>query len=152
MHSYHPIIKGIMNNHTLAILKPDCLKRNLTGKAIDFILNKGFKIKAMKLFYLTKVEAEGFYAVHKGKPFYDELIEYMSSGPCIPMVLEKENAVKSFREVIGATDPREAAENTLRKLYAKSTQLNTVHGSDSEENAQKEIAFFFPLKEIISCQ
>ncbi len=106
----------------------------------------------MKLFYLTKVEAEGFYAVHKGKPFYDELIEYMSSGPCIPMVLEKENAVENFREVIGATDPREAAENTLRKLYAKSTQRNTVHGSDSEENAQKEIAFFFPLKEIISCQ
>jgi len=141
-----------MSNKTLAILKPDCLNRNLTGKAIDFILDKGFKIKAMKLMNLTKAEVEGFYAVHKGKPFYDDLIEYMSSGPCIPMVLEKENAVEGFREVIGATDPREAAENTLRRLYAKSTQRNTVHGSDSDENAQKEIAFFFPLMEIILCQ
>ncbi|MBU0713598.1 nucleoside-diphosphate kinase [bacterium] len=134
-----------MNNKTLAILKPDCLKRNLTGKVIDFILNKGFTIKAMKQLHLTEPEAERFYAVHKGKDFYDELIEYMSSGPCIPMVLEKENAVETFREIIGTTDPKEAAENTLRRLYAKTTQRNTVHGSDSDENAQKEIAFFFPL-------
>lgn len=141
-----------MSNKTLAILKPDCLERNLTGKAIDFILERGFKIKAMKMLHLSKTDTENFYAVHKGKPFYDELIEYMSSGPCIPMVLEKENAVEAFREAIGATDPTKAADNTLRKLYAQNTQRNTVHGSDSEENAQKEIAFFFPLKEIISCQ
>ncbi|MDO9548615.1 MAG: nucleoside-diphosphate kinase [Candidatus Marinimicrobia bacterium] len=138
-----------MNDKTLAILKPDCLERNLTGIAIDFILNKGFKIKAMKMLHMSKADAERFYAVHKGKPFYDELLEYMSSGPCIPMVLEKENAVEAFREAIGTTDPRKAAENTLRRLYAKNMQRNTVHGSDSEENAQKEIAFFFPLKEIM---
>jgi len=140
-----------MSNKTLAILKPDCLERNLVGKAIDFILNKGFKIQAMKMLHLSQTEAERFYAIHKSKPFYGELIKYMSSGPCIPMVLQKENAVESFREVIGTTDPSKAAENTLRRLYAKNTQCNTVHGSDSEENAQKEIAFFFSLTEIISC-
>lgn len=141
-----------MNNQTLAILKPDCLNRRLTGKVIDFILEKEFEIIAMKMIRLSTVDAEKFYAVHKGKSFYDELIKYMSSGPCIPMVLKKENAVHEFRKVIGKTDPHEARENTLRHLYAKSTQQNTVHGSDSDENAQKEIAFFFPLMEIISCQ
>ena len=140
-----------MNNKTLAILKPDCLERNLAGKAIDFILNKGFKIKAMKMLHLSQTEAERFYAIHKDKPFFNDLIEYMISGPCIPMVLNKENAVKTFREVIGTTDPSKAAENTLRRLYAQNTQRNTVHGSDSEENAQKEIAFFFSLTEITSC-
>ncbi|MCK4639912.1 MAG: nucleoside-diphosphate kinase [Candidatus Marinimicrobia bacterium] len=135
-------------NKTLAILKPDCIGRNLTGKVIDFILSNGFYIRAMKMAHLTKVEAEEFYAIHKGKPFFNELINFMTSGPCIPMVLEKNNAVQSFRETIGATDPSKAADNTLRKLYAESVQRNTVHGSDSDKNAQKEIAFFFSLTEI----
>lgn len=135
-------------NKTLAILKPDCIGRNLTGKVIDFILSNGFYIRAMKMTHLTKIEAEEFYAIHKGKPFFNELINFMTSGPCIPMVLEKNNAVQSFRETIGATDPSKAADNTLRKLYAESVQRNTVHGSDSDKNAQKEIAFFFSLMEI----
>jgi len=141
-----------MNNTTLAILKPDCLSRNLTGKVIDFILKNGFKIIAMKMVHMSATDAKRFYAVHKGKPFYDELTRYMSSGPCIPMVLKKENAVAEFRKILGKTDPNKARDNTLRKLYAKSTQRNTVHGSDSDENAQKEIAFFFPLMEITLCQ
>ena len=103
------------------------------------------------MLHLSQTEAERFYAIHKDKPFFNDLIEYMISGPCIPMVLNKENAVKTFREVIGTTDPSKAAENTLRRLYAQNTQRNTVHGSDSEENAQKEIAFFFSLTEITSC-
>ncbi|MBL7067030.1 MAG: nucleoside-diphosphate kinase [Candidatus Marinimicrobia bacterium] len=135
-------------NKTLAILKPDCTGRNLTGKVIDFILSNGFCIRAMKMVHLTKVEAEGLYAIHKGKPFFSELINFMTSGPCIPMVLEKNDAVQSFRETIGATDPSKAADNTLRKLYAESVQRNIVHGSDSDKNAQKEIAFFFSLMEI----
>jgi len=136
-------------NKTLAILKPDCTGRNLTGKVIDFILSNGFCIRAMKMVHLTKVEAEGLYAIHKGKPFFSELINFMMSGPCIPMVLEKNDAVQSFRETIGATDPSKAADNTLRKLYAESVQRNIVHGSDSDKNAQKEIAFFFSLMEIM---
>ncbi|MBU4444411.1 MAG: nucleoside-diphosphate kinase [Candidatus Marinimicrobia bacterium] len=135
-------------NKTLAILKPDCTGRNLTGKVIDFILSNGFCIRAMKIVHLNKVDVEGFYAIHKGKPFFNELINFMTSGPCIPMVLEKNDAVQSFRETIGATDPSKAADNTLRKLYAESVQRNIVHGSDSDKNAQKEIAFFFSLMEI----
>jgi nucleoside-diphosphate kinase len=135
-------------NKTLAILKPDCTGRNLTGKVIDFILSNGFCIRTIKMVHLTKVEAEGFYAIHQGKPFFNELINFMTSGPCIPMVLEKNDAVQSFRETIGATDPSKAAGNTLRKLYAESIQKNIVHGSDSDKNAQKEIAFFFSLMEI----
>jgi len=136
-------------NKTLAILKPDCIGRNLTGKVIDFILSNGFYIRAIKMIHLTKIEAEEFYAIHKDKPFFNDLISFMTSGPCIPLVLEKNNAVQSFRETIGATDPSKAADNTLRKLYAESVQRNTVHGSDSDKNAQKEIAFFFSLMEIM---
>jgi nucleoside-diphosphate kinase len=136
-------------NRTLAILKPDCLDRNITGKAIDFILANGFRILSMKMLQLTRAEAEEFYAVHKGKPFYNGLIRYMCSGPCIPMVLEKENAVPDFRKIIGSTDPQEAASGTFRKQFALDARKNTVHSSDSSENAQKEIAFFFPLMEIM---
>lgn len=103
------------------------------------------------MLHLNQKEAEGFYAVHKDKPFFDTLVNFMSSAPCIPMVLEKENAVSAFREIIGATNPADAAKGTFRKLYAQDVQRNTVHGSDSEENAQKEIAFFFPLMEIMEC-
>lgn len=140
-----------MQNLTLAILKPDCLERQLTGKAIDFILSRGFSIKALRMLRLSRREAEEFYAIHKDKPFYKDLVRYMTSGPCITLVLEGDNAVQSFHAAIGATDPQKAAENTFRRLYAESTKRNTIHGSDSEENAQKEIAFFFPLKEIITC-
>jgi len=135
---------------TLAILKPDCVERKLTGKALDFILARGFNILTLKMVHLSPAEARRFYAVHEGKSFFDELINFMTSCPCIPLVLEKENAVFDFRKIIGATDPAKAAKDTLRKLYAESVQRNAVHGSDSEENAQKEIAFFFSLMEITS--
>lgn len=135
---------------TLAILKPDCVRRKLTGKAIDFIESKGFETLCMKKVKLDRAQAEAFYAIHKGKNFFNDLILFMTSGPCIPMVLQKEEAVTEFREIIGATDPKKAKKGTLRKLYADNVQENIIHGSDSMENAKKEIAFFFPLTEIIS--
>ncbi len=138
-----------MNNKTLAIIKPDAVNDNNTGKIITMILDAGFKIKALKLVKLTKEAAEGFYAVHKGKVFFDELIEYMTSGPCVPIALEKSNAVEDYRKLIGATDPAKAAEGTVRKLFAKNIQFNAVHGSDSDENAAKEISYFFPGKELL---
>jgi len=134
---------------TLAILKPDCVRRKIVGNSIHFIEESGFSIRSMKIVQMDQREAEGFYAVHQGKPFFDGLIRFMTSGPCIPMVLEKENAVQAFRNCIGSTDPSNAAEGTLRRMYASSVQENVVHGSDSEENAKKEIAFFFSTIEII---
>ena len=139
-------------NRTLAILKPDCVQKKLTGKVIDHIEKAGFKIVCMKKIWLTVAEAREFYEVHRERPFYDDLVEYMTSGPCIPMVLEKENAVTEFRKLIGATDPAEAEEGTIRKMYAESKSYNVVHGSDSDENAQKEIAFFFSTSDIIRTQ
>lgn len=136
--------------HTLAIIKPDAIRNNYQGKIIDHILNKGIKIVAAEFTQLTTKDAREFYAVHKERPFYNDLVEFMTSGPCMPMVLEHDNAVSYFREVIGATNPEEAAEGTVRKLYAESLQNNAVHGSDSPENAQKEIAFFFSARDIIS--
>ena len=136
--------------HTLAIIKPDAIRNNYHGKIIDHILQQGLKIVAAEFTHLSTEDARQFYAVHKARPFYDDLVEFMTSGPCIPMVLEHENAVSFFREVIGATNPEEAAEGTVRKLYAESLQNNAVHGSDSPENAQKEIAFFFSTRDIIS--
>ncbi len=141
-----------MGNRTLAILKPDCVSRNLAGKVIDHIINAGFKIVAMKMVKLTPASAGEFYAVHKERPFYPDLVEFMTSSEVIPMVLEKADAVKAFRETIGATDPAEAAEGTVRKLFAESKQNNAVHGSDSDENARNEIAFFFSSKELIENQ
>jgi len=135
---------------TLAIIKPDAIRNNYQGKIIDHILNKGMKIVAAEFTQLTTEDAREFYAVHKERPFYNDLVEFMTSGPCMPMVLEHDNAVSYFREVIGATNPEEAAEGTVRKLYAESLQNNAVHGSDSPENAQKEIAFFFSARDIIS--
>ncbi len=129
---------------TLAILKPDCVRRGLIGEVIRRIEAAGFRIRAMKMVHLTKKEAEGFYAVHRGRPFFEELTTFMSSGPCVPMVLEKENAVADFRALIGATDPAEAAEGTIRRAFAESKGQNIVHGSDSVENARIEISYFFP--------
>lgn len=138
-----------MNNKTLAILKPDCVRKNLIGKVIAQIQDAGFKILAMKMVKLTPEAAKGFYEVHKERPFFNPLIEYMTSGACVPIALEKENAIEDFRKLIGATDPQKAAEGTIRKLYADSIQENIVHGSDSDENATKEISHFFTRKELL---
>jgi len=134
---------------TLAILKPDCVQRNLIGKVIEKIEAAGFKIIGMKMIRLSKESARGFYAVHKERPFFNDLVEYRTSGFCVPMVLEKENAVEEFRKLIGATDPAKAEEGTIRKLYATSIQENIVHGSDSRENALKEINHFFSQHELL---
>lgn len=138
-----------MKERTLAILKPDCVRKNLTGQIIARIEAAGFKILGIKKVRMTKETAGAFYAVHKGKPFYDGLVEFMSSGPCIPMVLEKDNAVVDFRNLIGATDPKDAAPGTIRKDYADNKGENIVHGSDSPKNAKIEISFFFSEKELL---
>jgi nucleoside-diphosphate kinase len=134
---------------TLAILKPDCTSRNLIGKVIDRIESAGFQILAMKMVALTEETAGEFYAVHRERPFYSDLVGFMSSGQCIPMVLQKTNAVAEFRNLIGATDPTEADAGTIRKDFAESKQNNIVHGSDSVENAKTEISFFFSTREIV---
>lgn len=139
-----------MNHKTLAIIKPDAVGNGHTGAIIDHIIKAGFKIKAMKMTHLTKASAEGFYAVHKERPFFRELVEYMTSGPCVPIALEKDNAVEDYRKLIGATDPAKAAEGTIRKLFAKNIQFNAVHGSDSDENAIKEIEHFFSSDELLN--
>ncbi|MCS7053864.1 MAG: nucleoside-diphosphate kinase [Ignavibacterium sp.] len=138
-----------MANKTLAIIKPDAVKDNYIGEIISMITKAGFNIKAMKMIHLTKAQAQKFYEVHKERPFYNDLIDYMTSGPCIPIALEKENAVEDYRKLIGATDPTQAEEGTIRKLYARNKQFNAVHGSDSDENALREIAFFFSEKELL---
>ena len=138
-----------MAERTLAILKPDCVRKHLTGEVIAKIEKAGFRILGMKKVRLTKETAGGFYAVHKGRPFYDGLVEFMSSGACVPIALERENAVAEYRKLIGATDPRDADPGTIRKLYADNKGENIVHGSDSPENGQIEIAFFFSSKELI---
>ena len=141
-----------MGNKTLAILKPDCVEKNLIGQVITKITEAGFKIIAMKMTHLTEASAGGFYEVHKDKPFFNDLIAYMTSGPCVPIALEKENAVEDFRKLIGATNPENAEEGTIRKLYAESIERNIIHGSDSDENAAKEIAHFFSRKELLENQ
>lgn len=139
-----------MGNKTLAIIKPDAVANGHAGKIIDHIINAGFKIKAMKMTHLTKSSTEGFYEIHKERPFFGELVEYMTSAPCIPIALERDNAVEEYRKLIGATDPAKAAEGTIRKLYAKNIQFNAVHGSDSDENAAKEISHFFSRDELLN--
>jgi len=139
-----------MENRTLAIIKPDAVKNGTTGKIYDRILNVGFKILGAKLIRMTLAQAEGFYAVHTGKPFYLELTEFMSSGQSMVLVLGKENAVTFWREIIGDTNPKKAAEGTIRRDFATSIGANAVHGSDSIENAEKEIGFFFTESELIS--
>jgi nucleoside-diphosphate kinase len=136
-------------NRTFTMLKPDALENKHTGKIIDMIIQAGFEIKAMKLTQLTKEQAEKFYEVHAERPFYGELVEYMTSGPIVAAILEKENAVADFRALIGATDPAEAAEGTIRKYYAESKGRNAVHGSDSDENAIIEGEFHFAAAELV---
>ena len=135
-------------NRTFTMLKPDAIENGYMGKIIDMILSAGFQIKAMKYTTLSVSQAKEFYAVHSERPFYGELVEYMTSGPIVAAILEKENAVLDFRNLIGATDPAEAAEGTIRKYYAESKGRNAVHGSDSDENAQIECQFHFSPSEI----
>jgi nucleoside-diphosphate kinase len=134
---------------TLAIIKPDGVRKNLIGEVVRRIQEAGFAVRAMKLVRMSKQEAEGFYAVHKGRPFFEELTTFMSSGPCVPIVLEKENAVADYRELIGATNPAEASEGTIRRDFADSVGENIVHGSDSVENGRLESNYFFPEHEIV---
>lgn len=135
---------------TLAIIKPDAVQNGHAGKILDRILSEGFAVRALKLVTLSKAEAEGFYAVHRERPFFGELTDFMSSGPCIPLVLERADAVAAWREVIGATNPADAAEGTIRKQFATSMGENAVHGSDSVENGRIESNYFFPEHVIVA--
>ena len=136
-----------MANTTLMMIKPDAVENGNIGNILEKITNAGFQIKALKLTQLSKNDAERFYEVHKERPFYGELVAFMSRGPIVAAVLEKDNAVSDFRTLIGATNPDEAAEGTIRKLYATSIGENAVHGSDSDENANIEAAFHFAARE-----
>jgi nucleoside-diphosphate kinase len=138
-----------MSNLTFGIIKPDAVAKGHTGKIIDRILSNGFKIRGMKLIHQSLKQAQGFYAVHAERPFFGELTEFMSSAPCIVLALEKDGAVKAWRDLMGATNPAEAAEGTLRKDFAGSIGENAVHGSDSDENAAIEIAYFFSKLELV---
>jgi nucleoside-diphosphate kinase len=138
-----------VKERTLAILKPDCIRKNLQGKVINHLLKEGFNIIGMKMVKLTKETAGEFYTVHKERPFYADLVNFMTESRVIPMALERENAVAELRKVIGATDPAEAEEGTIRKLYADSKEQNIIHASDSLENAGIELNFFFSIRELI---
>lgn len=129
--------------HTLAIIKPDAVGAGKTGQILSVLEQKGFKIRAARLVRLSRVEAEAFYEVHRERPFYASLVAFITSGPCLPLVLEHPDAVAFLREVIGATDPAQAAPGTVRQLYAESKERNAIHGSDSPENARREVGFFF---------
>lgn len=129
---------------TLCIIKPDAVKKKVQGNIIQMILDSGFDIKGMKQVQLTEDQAKKFYEVHKERPFYGELVNFMISGPVVPIALEKEGAVAAWRKLIGATDPAEAEEGTIRKKFADSKSENSVHGSDSVENGNIEVSFFFP--------
>jgi len=136
-------------NRTFTMLKPDTVESNNIGNVTQMITDAGFVIKAMKLTQLSKDQAKEFYSVHKERPFYGELVEYMTSGPIVAAVLEKDNAVEDFRNLIGSTDPSEAEEGTIRKKYAESKGRNAVHGSDSDENAQIEANFHFNKEDLV---
>lgn len=139
-----------MVERTLSIIKPDGVKRNLIGKIIGRFEEEGLTVAAMRMAWLSKQEAEGFYAEHKERPFFGELVEFMTSGPVVLMTLEGENAIAKNREIMGATNPAEAAEGTLRKLFAQSIGENTVHGSDAPETAKRETGYFFAGTEVMS--
>ena len=137
------------SNLTFAIIKPDAVGAGHAGKIIDRIIAGGFRVRAMKMIHQSPRQAEGFYEVHRGKPFYDGLTEFMSSAPCVVMALEKEGAVKAWRDLMGATDPAKADDGTIRKEFGSSVGENATHGSDSDENAAIEIAYFFSKSEIV---
>ncbi len=135
---------------TLSLIKPDGVSRNLVGEVIRFFEKAGLRVVALKMLRLTKEEAKEFYIVHKERPFYESLTDYMCSGPIVAMVLEGENAIARCREIMGATNPAEAAEGTIRKTFGLDKEKNTVHGSDSPESAAREIAFFFSERELLA--
>lgn len=134
---------------TLAIIKPDSVEKGIIGEIVGRIDSEGFKIVGMKMLYLTKERAEGFYAVHEGKSFFNDLVQFMTSGPCVVMVLEAEDAIDKWREVMGVTNPEEAAVGTIRKDYGTDIQCNATHGSDAPETAEFEISYFFEPQEIV---
>jgi nucleoside-diphosphate kinase len=138
----------VAGNITLGIVKPDAVETGKAGLIIAHLQKEGFVLRAARLVRLTGAQAGAFYEVHKGRPFYNDLVAFMTSGPCLPMALERADAVAQFRKVIGATDPAEAAAGTIRKLYAESKGRNAVHGSDSDENAAREVGFFFSEGEL----
>jgi len=138
-----------MSNLTFGIIKPDAVAKGHSGKIVDLILANGFQIRGMKLIHQSKKQSEGFYAVHAERPFFGELTEFMSSGACVVLALEKENAVKAWRDLMGATNPADAADGTIRKEFAGSIGENAVHGSDSDENAAIEISYFFSKLELV---
>jgi nucleoside-diphosphate kinase len=137
---------------TLAIVKPDAVGRARAGNILAHLEGKGFRIRAIRMTRLSEPQAGEFYAVHRERPFYGSLVGFMTSGPCIPVLLERDDAVKTLREVIGATDPAEAAEGTVRALYAESKERNAIHASDSDENAAREAGFFFSEAEILAAR
>jgi nucleoside-diphosphate kinase len=133
---------------TLGIVKPDAIETGKTGLIVAHLEREGFILRAARLVRLTQSQASEFYAVHRGRPFYADLVQFMTSGPCLPMALERSDAVAHLRTVIGATDPKDAAPGTVRKLYAESKGRNVIHASDSPENALREVAFFFAEEEL----
>jgi nucleoside-diphosphate kinase len=133
---------------TLAIIKPDAVAAGKAGKVLAHLEQAGFRVRAARMVRLTTAQAEAFYAVHRERPFYRPLVQFMTSGPCVPLALERDAAVTMLREVIGATDPREAAPGTVRALYAESKERNAIHASDSEDNARREVGFFFTEAEL----
>jgi len=135
---------------TLTIIKPDAFQGGKAGLIVALLEQQGFAVKAARVMHLTTAQAGAFYEVHRARPFFGELVEFMTSGPCMPMVLEREDAVATLRTVIGATDPAEAAEGTVRKLYAESKGRNAIHASDSDENADREARFFFAEADVIA--
>ena len=141
-------MKHMTNNRTFTMLKPDSIEKGNIGPILEKITASGFRIVAMKLTQLTLPDAQAFYAVHKDRPFFEDLVSYMTSGPIVAAILEKDNAVEDFRTLIGATNPAEAAEGTIRKMFAESISQNAVHGSDSDENASIESAFHFSAREM----
>lgn len=137
-----------MLQQTFSIIKPDAVKRNLIGAILARFEQAGFQVNAMKMLHLTQAQAEGFYAEHQGKPFFEPLVEYMISCPLVVLVLEKDNAIQDYRRLIGATNPENAEQGTIRKEFALSQRENSVHGSDSVDSAKREIAYFFADSEI----
>jgi nucleoside-diphosphate kinase len=136
-------------NFTLAIVKPDAVGRGLGAKVLAHLEESGFRIRAIRMMRLSEAQAREFYAVHSERPFYDSLVSFMTSGPCMPVLLEADNAVPKLREAIGATDPAEAADGTVRKLFAESKERNAIHASDSDDNARREGAFFFAAADLL---
>jgi nucleoside-diphosphate kinase len=135
---------------TLAIIKPDAVARNLTGRILAHLEEQGFRIRGLRMMHLSETQAREFYAVHRERPFYESLVRFMTSGPVVPVLLERENAVAKLREVIGATDPAEAKPGTIRALYAESKERNAIHASDAPDTARREAAFFFAGADVLA--